>query len=196
MIKINLLPVRAAKRKETARQHSLVLVASLVLVVVLALALYSYLLVKISSTKDEIARSEQEIAELKAKIGKINDLEKLKAEVSKKLDVLNQLRKARTGPVQRFMTLSLSAPDKLWLTNYDEKEANITLKGMAFSEELIASFMRSLEASPDFTNVELVVSEQAEVAGMKIKKFELKFSLENVVKPVAEEQMKAVPKKR
>lgn len=195
MIKINLLPVRAAKRKETARQHSLVLVASLILVVVLALALYSYLLVKISSTKDEIARSEQEIAELKAKIGKINDLEKLKAEVSKKLDVLNQLRKARTGPVQRFLTLSLSAPDKLWLTNYDEKEANITLKGMAFTEELIASFMRSLEASPDFTNVELVVSEQAEVAGMKIKKFELKFSLENVVKPVAEAQMNAVPKK-
>jgi len=180
MIKINLLPVRAAKRKESARQHMIIMAFSLILVVVMAFAFYSYLLVKISSTKDEITRSEQEIAELKVKIGKIKDLETLKAEVNKKLDVLNQLRKARTGPVQRFMTLSLSAPDKLWLTGYDEKEAIVTLKGMAFTEDLIASFMKSLEASSDFKNVELVVSEQTEVSGMKLKKFELKFSLENV----------------
>ena len=191
MIKINLLPVRAAKRKETARQQAVVLAGSLIVVVLIGLSVYSYLMVKISSTKDEISRSEQEIAELKAKIGKINDLERLKAEVSKKLNVLSQLRKARTGPVQRLLTLSQSTPDKLWLTDYDEKDASITLTGLAFTEELIASFMRSLEASPDFSTVELVVSEQVELAGLKLKKFELKFNVENSFKAVTEPAGKA-----
>jgi hypothetical protein len=32
--------------------------------------------------------------------------------------------------------------------------------------------------SPDFKNVELIVSEQVMISGMKLKKFELRFSLE------------------
>lgn len=179
MIKINLLPVRAAKRKETARQQAVILIGAIICVVLIGLSIYFYLLLKISSTKDEIARSEQEIVELKAKIGKINDLERLKAEVTKKLDVLNQLRKGRTGPVQRMLALSQAVPDKLWLNDYDESDMSVVVKGVAFSEEHIATFMRNLEASPEFSNVELVFSEQIEMTGLKMKKFEIKFNIEN-----------------
>lgn len=178
MIRINLLPVRAAKRKETVRQQVVILLGTLAIVFLIAFLVYSYLLVKISSTKEEISRSEQEIVELKAKIGKIKDLEKLKSDVQKKLDVLTRLRTEKTGPVQRLRTLSQSAPEKLWLTSYSESGSAITINGVSFNEDLIASFMKSIEASTDFEKVELVVSEQAEMAGMKLKKFELKFSLE------------------
>jgi hypothetical protein len=37
--------------------------------------------------------------------------------------------------------------------------------------------MRSIQASNDFTGVELVVSEQKEVAGSKVKNFELSCKL-------------------
>lgn len=178
MIRINLLPVRAAKRKETARQQVIILLGSLAILLLVCVLAYSYLLVKIGSTKEEITRSEQELVELKAKLGKIKELEALKTDVQKKLDVLSQLRKQKTGPVQRLQTLSLSAPEKLWLTSYAESGSAITIKGIAFNEELIASFMKSVEASVDFEKVELVVSEQMEMAGMKLKKFELKFNLE------------------
>lgn len=178
MIKINLLPVRAAKRKETARQQAVILVGTLILVLLLALGAYSYLLIRISSTKDEISKAEQELTELKAKIGKINELEKLKAEVTKKLVVLNQLRREKTGPVNRLLTISHNVPDRLWLTRYSESGTNVALSGVAFTEELIADFMRRIEQSPDFMKVELVVSEQVMISGMKLKKFELRFSLE------------------
>jgi type IV pilus assembly protein PilN len=178
MIRINLLPVRAAKRKESARQQVVILFGALAIMLLLSFLVYSYLLVKVSSTKDEIARSEQELVELKAKIGKIKDLEKLKSEVQKKLDVLSRLRREKTGPVQRLQTLSQSAPEKLWLTGYTESGQSITLNGIAFNEDLIASFMKSIEASTDFEKVELIVSEQSELSGMKLKKFELKFNLE------------------
>jgi type IV pilus assembly protein PilN len=183
MIKINLLPIRASKRKESARQQLLILLVSLFLVVGVALAAYSFLLIKISSTNKEIARSEQEIQELKAKIGKIKDLEKLKADVQKKLDVLSQLRRGKSGPVHRLSTLSSAVPDKLWLTGYSESQTGVKVTGVAFTEELIASFMRSLQDSEDFTNVELVVSEQVEMAGLKLKKFELAMSLKNQPTP-------------
>jgi type IV pilus assembly protein PilN len=179
MIKINLLPVRAAKRKETARQQAVILGATLVLILLIALGAYSYFLIRISSTKDEISKSEQELSELKTKIGKINELEKLKAEVQKKLDVLNQLRREKTGPVNRLKTISQAVPDKLWVTGYSESGTSVTLSGVAFSEELIADFMRSIEQSPDFMGVELVVSEQVVVSGVKLKKFDLRFSLES-----------------
>lgn len=179
MIKINLLPVRAAKRKETARQQAVIVGGTLVLVLLLALGAYSYLLIKISSTKDEISKSEQELAELRSQIGKIKELEKLKAEVTKKLDILNQLRREKTGPVNRLKTLSQAVPERLWITAYTESGATVALSGVAFSEELIADFMRSIEQSPDFSAVELVVSEQVMISGMKLKKFDLRFNLES-----------------
>jgi type IV pilus assembly protein PilN len=179
MIKINLLPVRAAKRKETARQQAVIVAGTLVLVLLLALGAYLYLLIKISSTKDEISKSEQELAELKAQIGKINELEKLKAEVTKKLDILNQLRREKTGPVNRLKTISQAVPERLWITGYSESGTTVALSGVAFSEELIADFMRSIERSPDFATVELVVSEQVVISGMKLKKFDLRFNLES-----------------
>lgn len=191
MIKINLLPVRAAKRKETARQQAFILIGAIICVVLIGISIYFYLLLKISSTKDEISRSEQEIAELKVKIGKINELEKLKAEVTKKLDVLNQLRRNRTGPVNRMMALSHAVPDKLWLNGYSENDNNVLLRGIAFSEEYIATFMKNLEASPEFSNVELVFSEQFEMTGLKMKKFEIRLNIET---PSAEIQKASIPK--
>ncbi len=178
MIKINLLPMRATRKKETLKQQQIVFLLSVFAVIVVALALYFFLQVKIGSSKEEIARSESEIQELKAKIGKINDLKKLKDEVKKKLDVLALLRKGKVGPVHRLMTLSDSSPDKLWLTKYAENGSDVSISGVAYSEDLIALFMRNLEASSDYENIELIVSEQAEMAGIKVKKFELKLKLE------------------
>lgn len=179
MIKINLLPIRSSKKKETQRQQALILLASIIGVVLVCLAVYAFFILSIGSIKDEITNSEQELAELQIKIGKIKDLEKLKADVSTKLDVLNQLRREKVGPVNRLMTVSNSVPEKLWLTRYSESGTVVSVSGVAFSEELIAGFMKSLESSADFSDVELIVSEQLEMSGLKLKRFELKFNLQN-----------------
>ncbi len=173
MIRINLLPVRAAKKKESARQQISILSLSLIGVAVIALGIYSVTLAKISAVNDEIGKSELELKQLKEKIGQIDNIKKFEAEVKKKLDILNQLRRDKTGPAIRLAKLSDAVPEKLWLTKYVENGGNVSLAGMAFNEDLIAGFMRNLQSSGDFTNVELVVSEQAEAGGLKIKKFEI-----------------------
>ncbi len=179
MIRINLLPVRAAKKKESARQQISILFLSLIGVGVIALGIYSVTLAKISAANDEISKSEQELKQLKEKIGQIDNIKKFEAEVKKKLDILNQLRREKTGPAIRLAKLSDAVPEKLWLTKYTESAGNVSIGGMSFNEDLIAGFMRNLQSSGDFTNVELVVSEQAEAGGLKIKRFEITCNLKS-----------------
>jgi len=179
MIKINLLPVRAAKKKESARQQISILLLAVTAVLVIAFGIYSVTLAKIITAQGEIGKSEQEIKRLKEKIGEIDNLKKVQAEVKKKLDILNQLRRDKTGPATRLAKLSDAVPEKLWLTKYAESGSNVSLGGVAFNEELIAAFMRNLQASNAFTNVELLVSEQFETAGMKAKKFEISCTMKS-----------------
>jgi type IV pilus assembly protein PilN len=173
MIKINLLPVRAAQKKESARQQISILLLSMTAVLVIAFGIYSVTLAKISTAHEEIGKSEQEIKRLKEKIGEIDNIKKFQAEVKKKLDILSQLRRDKTGPATRLAKLSDAVPDKLWLTKYAESGDNVSLAGVAFNEDLIAAFMRNLQASNAFTNVELLVSEQLDISGIKAKKFEI-----------------------
>ena len=179
MIKINLLPVRAAKKKESVRQQISILLLSMTAVLVIAFGIYSVTLAKISTAQEEIGKSEQEIKRLKEKIGEIDNIKKFQAEVKKKLDILSQLRRDKTGPATRLAKLSDAVPDKLWLTRYAESGGKISLAGIAFNEELIAAFMRNLQASNEFTNVELIVSEQLETGGMKAKKFEISCAMKS-----------------
>lgn len=173
MIKINLLPVRATKKKETAKQQLLIFAASLVAVLVLAAAAYSMVLFNIKSTKSDIEKSDKEIQRLKSVIGEIDNIKKLQDEVKKKLDVLNRLRQEKTGPAIRLAKLSDAIPEKLWLTRYSESGEAVSIGGIAFNEDLIAAFLRNLQASGEFDNVELQVSEQVELSGVKAKKFDI-----------------------
>jgi type IV pilus assembly protein PilN len=179
MIKINLLPVRAAKKKESARQQLSILLLSVIAVVVIALGVYSFTLAKISTAQDEISKSEQEIKSLKEKIGEINNIKKFQEEVRKKLGILDQLRQNKTGPATRMAKLSDAVPEKVWLTKYTENGINISIAGIAFNEELIAEFMRNLQGSNEFQNVELLVSEQMDIKDFKVKKFEITCSLKS-----------------
>jgi len=191
MIKINLLPVRASKKKESAVQQITIFCVSVLLVAAVVMCLYLVKRVQVSTAQDDISSANTRIMELKKKIGKLEELKTLKDQVKKKLDVLVQLRKNKTGPAERLATLSDIAPEQLWLTGYTENVSDVKLSGIAYTEELIATFMRRLEASADYTGVELVVSEQFDSGETKLKKFELTCRLKATAPP----QPEAAPQK-
>ena len=181
MIKINLLPVRAAKKKETAIQQFVLAGFVVVVVALIVASLYVVKRVQVTATKDDITAANNRINELKTKIGKLEELKTLKEQVKKKLDVLSQLRKNKTGPAQRLATLSDLTPEQLWLTNYNESGQDVKISGIAYTEELISQFMRALESSSDFMAVELVVSEQTMVGETKLKKFDITMKLKTAL---------------
>ncbi len=183
MIRINLLPIRAARKKETAIQQFALAGVVIVVIALIVTSLYVVKRIQVSAAQDDITTANNKIKELKTKIGKLEELKTLKDQVKKKLEVLSQLRKNKTGPAQRLSSLSDLTPEKLWLTNYSESGQDIKISGISFSEELIAQFMKALEASSDFMAVELLVSEQTIVAETKLKKFDLTMKLRVAATP-------------
>jgi len=164
MIKINLLPARAAKKKENIRQQ--VSIGALTLVFALIAMGWSQiaLIRKIGNTEEAIVSINKELESLKAVADEIKKLKDIKAVFAKKFNIIKSLRENKAGPVHLMDDLSKSNPGFLWLTSFAQREkvGDIEIKGKAFSNEAIAQFMDNLEKSPYFANVNLMVSQQAE----------------------------------
>lgn len=173
MIRINLLPVKAARKKEMVRAQLFVAVVAVVVVVVGCAAVYASLLARVSGVRGEIAQQQAEIDRLKKELGEVARFKKLQEDLRGKLDVLERLKADRKGPVQLLDDLSQAIPGKLWMTTFKESGGNITIGGVGMNEETVAEFLRSLEASPHFQKVELTVTEQLNQGGQKFHRFEL-----------------------
>lgn len=178
MIRINLLPVRAAQKKEKLRSQLSIFFLCLILVCIGCGALYVQKVTAINSVKDEIAVINQKNKELRKKIGQVRDFEKKKADLEKKLAVLQTLKEKKSGPAHLLDELSAALPEKLWLTKFSEKGGSINVAGIADNENTVAAFMRNLDASPYYRNVELSVTEQSKVGDRKMQKFTLNCSVE------------------
>jgi len=178
MIKINLLPVRAAKKKETLRQQISVAVMSLVLVLI-AIGYFHFRIVKnIAEVTAKIATTEEELQKTKAQIGEVSKFKEAKKVLEAKLGVIESLKKGKAGPVKMLDELSRVTPEKLVLISFKEKGGGINIDGMAISEEIIAQFMTEIEKSSSFKDIELVMTEQIEQVGLKLKRFSLTGKLE------------------
>lgn len=194
MIKINLLPVRAAKKKETARQQISVAVLSLVFVSIVIGYFHVSIGKEIADVNSRLASTQDELAKTKAQIGEVAKFKEAKKALEDKLGVIETLKKAKAGPVKVLDELSGITPDKLWVNSYKEKGGNIEIEGVAIDNEVIARFMTELDKSQYFKDVELVVTEQIEQGALKLKKFNLTCKLK-VVEAKKEEDTKGKPKK-
>lgn len=177
MIRINLLPVRAAQKKERLRGQIIILVLSLLLVGIACGAAYLHIGMKIDAANAEIATKNQQISALRKQIGEVGRFKKLQEELRGKLEILETLKKARSGPARYLDELNRIIPDKLWLTEFSESAGNIKVKGVALSEQTVAEFMRSLGMSRYFSNVNLVQTAQSTQQGLKLQSFQLDFKL-------------------
>ncbi|WP_305044329.1 PilN domain-containing protein [Geoalkalibacter sp.] len=173
MIRINLLPVRAAQKKEKIRAQILVLILTLVVAVVACAGLYAMTAMKISEQKAQIARTNDEIRQLQKVIGEVGRYKKLAEELQAKLDVLNEIKQGQSGPVHLLDQLSQVLPQRVWLTSFKESGGAVAINGIGLNESVVATFMQNLEASPYYSGVELQVTEQITQDGMKLQRFSL-----------------------
>ena len=171
MIHINLLPVRAAQKKEKLRGQIAVTILSLVLTFVACSAVYASLLFKVNDLEEEITNKEARIKVLKKALGEVTEFKKKREELAGKLEILEQLKEGKSGPVHLLDELSLVLPEKLWLTSFKESGGAVTISGVGLNEDVVAMFLKKLEQSPYYKNVELQVIEQSSQAGVKTNKF-------------------------
>lgn len=176
MIRINLLPVRAAKKKQAGQQQ--VLLMGLVILAVFVVMVFWMGALKAERKKldGNIAKIQAELVKLEQIIGEVNQYSATKAMLESKLKVIEDLKKGRTGPVKVLDELAQKIPKKVWIQKLEEKDKNLLIIGEAATDEDVAAFMQDMQKSPFFQNLRLKftkIAERADQGGMKIKTFEM-----------------------
>ncbi|MEW6328039.1 MAG: PilN domain-containing protein [Thermodesulfobacteriota bacterium] len=174
MIKINLLPVRLAKKKENIRKQLSVCLLSVFFIVLVMAYLGISFSYKIKSLTADIGQVRNEIGEYNKVVQGLEEQKKQKDLIQKKLDVLGRLQRNKTGPVHMLDEISTNLPEKrLWLKAIKQTENKLLLEGVALDNATIALYMKSLAASPYFTNVDLINSAQETVSSVKLMQFSI-----------------------
>ena len=85
--------------------------------------------------------------------------------------MIDRLERSRSGPVHVLDELAIHSPERLWLTELEAEDGQVTVKGMSLDNELVALFMTALGDSPYFENVELQETEAKDVDGLRLNEF-------------------------
>jgi type IV pilus assembly protein PilN len=156
MIRINLLPFRAARKKENIRRQLMVYGLSVVLTFCIMGYTFFYLSSTLTGLKEDQKRIQDELRGYEQTIKRIGELEKKIKEIRAKLEVIRELEKNKTGPVHLLDEISMAVPrEKLWLNSMKESKGTLTLTGTAMDNETIALFMTNLEKSEYISGVDL-----------------------------------------
>jgi len=165
MIRVNLLPLKEAQRAMGRRRQASLAILSVAVALLVMLIPYLMQGRTLGALDREIAQLNTDIAKLNAQAAEVRDLEKKRVELKAKLRVIDDLKQKRVGPAHILEDLSGAAPDKLWLVDSSESGGQATITGMALDNQTIAEFMRRLQGSKYFYEVDLVETSQSEAGG-------------------------------
>lgn len=183
MIKINLLPVKAAKRREQGQKQ---LLAGIVVFSATLVAIIVFHGMQVSETNAMRAHNQQlsrDIAKLKTEIGDYDVIKAQRDELVRQRDAIKRLQANRSGPVWLMRELSdILTPGKgptfnkdqyeeqikrdpnagfnpnwdtrrAWILSYAEQNHEVKIKGAAKSDEDVAEFLKRLKVSAFFSDV-------------------------------------------
>lgn len=184
MIRINLLPFRAARKKENIRQTVSIFLLLLVLVLI-GLGYYHVVLSReINKLKEEIEFTKTEVIKYNKIAAEVEEIKKKLAVLNKRLDVITQLDANRDSAFKMLDMLANSIIEKrMWLTSFETTEPKAVAKvppkkgatpekgkgkeekkekppvtakieGIALDEKTISDFMEKLKSGKLFTDVD------------------------------------------
>jgi type IV pilus assembly protein PilN len=183
MIRINLLPVKAAKRREAGQKQLLIGIVTITATVVGIAFFHFGASDNIAKLKDHNQVVSRDIAKLKAEIGDYEVIKGQRDELIRQRDAIRRLQANRSGPTFMMRELSdILTPGKgptfnkeqyeeqikrepstgfnpnwdtrrAWLISYTETNHMVKIKGGAKSDEDVAEFLKRLKVSAFFSDV-------------------------------------------
>jgi len=157
MIKINLLPVKEAKKKATV-QNQLIGIAIVFMVVFAGLGYRAYTQIdKTKQLNNDIAQKQKELADLKEIQKKVEQFKKDNENLTQKISVITDLETGRDWYLQIIDQLSEAMPEGVWIEslNTGGKGANIyqspwEIKGGALERDQVGNLISNLESRNKF----------------------------------------------
>ncbi|MFZ4734881.1 MAG: type IV pilus assembly protein PilM [Bradymonadia bacterium] len=196
--RINLLPVKEARKRESGKQF-------LVFFAVLLIAELGVLYYWQSETEAELARVEGQNAKIQAQLkdaeeksAQVAKMQAEKDELEKQKVVLDGLLEGQAGPVKMLDEVSVMLtpvsdpiqklaqekrrwnpdwdPKRLWVESFVEASRKLKIQGYARTNDDLAEFLHRLNTSKHFVEVRLNLSEMVEVSvvpGLKLVRFDV-----------------------
>ncbi|NJL59708.1 MAG: hypothetical protein HC887_08760 [Desulfobacteraceae bacterium] len=192
MIRINLLPFRAARKKENIRQIVSIFVMSLILLLIFLVSYHVRLKQQIVTLKEKIEYTKVEVAKYNKIAAEVEEIKKKLALLNKRLDVIYELEANREFAVKTLDALANSLVEKrMWLTQFETSESKaaqqkapakkkgapadkgkeekkekppitVKIQGIALDEKTISDFLDKLKATKLFMNVDQQIKIRAE----------------------------------
>ena len=156
MIRINLLPFRAERRKENIRKQISIYFLSIVLLLTVMGYFFTNLNRKLKILEYDRAEKNGNLITYASANKKIIKLKKEIKDIRTKMEAIEELERNKMGPVHLLDEIATAVPkNKLWLTSLDEKEGILTLMGSAMDNDTVAFFMTNLKDSRYIVLVDL-----------------------------------------
>ena len=174
MIRINLLPFRAARKKENIRRQISIFLLGFAFVVVVGIYWNIHLGGRIDTLKEQVAETKNEVAKYRKINRKIQQIKAKLKILQQKTRVIRQLEKNRFAPVKMLDTMSAKTIAKrMWFTDLGDKGRRVQIKGFALDNKTVADFMTRLEGTGLFGNVKLNRIQKHVIKGSALKKFHI-----------------------
>ncbi|EIM01009.1 fimbrial assembly protein [Rhodanobacter thiooxydans] len=148
MAHVNLLPWRAARRKQREREFYMQLGAAFVVGLGVLLLWVFWMDQRIDNQNDRNTYLQTEIKQLDVRIAKIKDLEKVREHLLARKQIIEQLQADRSQMVHLFDELVKTIPTSARLSGLKQGGQAMSLDGVAQSNASVAEYMRNIEGSP------------------------------------------------
>lgn len=158
--------------------------AGLVVTLVAGLALHIHMEQLISGQQGRNQFLQDQIKLLDEQIAEIQELEKTKAGLLARMNVIQQLQQSRPEVVHLFDELVLAIPEGVYLTNIKQTGRSVVIEGRAQSNARVSAFMRKIDAAEWIGKPQLLLIEHKDRTGTGLSHFRLGFQQET---PGAEE---------
>ena len=191
MIRINLLPFRAARKKENIRRQVSIFMLSLVFLLIIFFYYNFSLSNKVDSLNAKIKHTKTELA----KYNKINDeiaqIKKKLNNLKKKMAVMKTLEANRFEPTRLLDTMTqVVVPKRMWFTRLESRGENVKINGVALDNKTVADFMVRLEDCGLFKEVDLKTLKRAKSKSADLKTFAISCIKKPLIDPQSNNKLK------
>jgi len=115
---------------------------------------------KVAAKTEEVAAAQREVDALAPVIKEVEDYKAKKAELERKIGIINDLKANQRGPVRVMDYISRALPELLWLDRLRMTTDTIEVEGRAFNPNAVANFLENLDKVPEFDEPTLKSTEQ------------------------------------
>jgi Tfp pilus assembly protein PilN len=119
---------------------------------------------KLSAARDQVATKTAEAQRLESIIKEVEEYQRRKDSLQKRIDLINQLKQNQKGPVKIMDRVSQDLPDLVWLDRMNLSGGLITISGRGLNPNAIANFVENIKNDPLFEEPDLSSLSQASVA--------------------------------